>query len=247
MELKEQKRIVPSIFTTDGQSSSIESKHVYTYAQALEKALRYEADGADEIIFMDVTSTAEKRRNLARFLKDVSKTLKIPIIFGGGINTTNDVKDLISYGATKIYVNSAAIKDPELINKISNEYGKNTLLIAIDTRQSFGLWKVYLNGGKSRTEIDLLNWVRMVEIRGAGELLVSTIAKSLNDNEIIIDILRQITQSTQLPVMASVGVKTEADFAELFLKTGIKGIVTAHYFSSEENSIQKTKNYLGYL
>jgi cyclase len=244
MERIEKKLIVPSIFTTDGQIQSLESKNVFDYSKALEKAVRYESDGADEIIFMDVTSIAEKRRNLPRFIKDISKTLKIPFVFGGGVNTTKEVEELLSYGASKIYVNSAAVRNPELINKIVNEYGKNSLLVAIDTRQSFGSWKVYLNGGKSRTEIDLLNWVRMVEVRGAGEILVSTIARNHNENDEIIRLIKEIADSTQLPIMASVGVKSHEDFADLFSKTGISGIVSAHFFNSEEQSIKMTKEYL---
>jgi len=244
MDKIEKKLIIPSIFTTDGQIQSLESKNVIDYTKAIEKALRYEADGADEIIFMDVTSVAERRRNLSRFIKDVSKTIKIPFIFGGGVNTTKEVEELLSYGAKKIYVNSAAVRNPELINKIVNDYGKNSLLVAIDTRQSFGNWKVYLNGGKSRTEIDLLNWVKMVEVRGAGEILVSTIARNHDESSEITRLLKEITDSTQLPIMASVGVKSHEDFADLFLKTGISGVVSAHFFNSEENSIQKTKDYL---
>jgi len=244
MENIKKKLIIPSIFTTDGQIQSIESKNVFDYAKAIEKALRYEADGADEIIFMDVTSIAEKRRNLARFIKDVSKSIKIPFIFGGGVNSTKEVEELLSYGASKIYVNSAAVRNPELINKIVKEYGKSSLLVAIDTRQSFGSWKVYLNGGKSRTEIDLVNWVKMVEVRGAGEILISTTARNHDENDEINEMLNTITNSTKVPIMASIGVRTHEDFADLFLKTGIAGVVSAHFFNSEENSIQKTKEYL---
>jgi cyclase len=244
MEHIQKKLIVPSIFTTDGQIQSLESKNVFDYSKALEKALRYEADGADEIIFMDVTSIAEKRRNLPRFIKDVSNTIKIPFVFGGGVNSTKEVQELLSYGANKIYVNSAAVRNPELINKIVNEYGKKSLLVAIDTRQSFGNWKVYLNGGKSRTEIDLLNWVKMVEVRGAGEILVSTIARNHDENVEINNIIKKITDSTKIPIMASIGVKSHEDFADLFSNTGIAGVVSAHFFNSEEHSIQQTKAYL---
>jgi cyclase len=244
MEEIKKKLIIPSIFTTDGQIQSIESKNVFDYQKAIEKALRYEADGADEIIFMDVTSAADKRRNLPRFIKDVSKTIKIPFIFGGGVNSTKEVEELLSFGANKIYVNSAAVRNPELINKIVKEYGSKSLLVAIDTRQSFGSWKVYLNGGKSRTEIDLLNWVKMVEVRGANEILVSTIARSHDENEEINNMLKSITESTNVPIMASIGVKTFDGFADLFTKTGIAGVVSAHFFSSEEHSIQETKEFL---
>ena len=237
-----QHRIIPSIYTSDGQSTIADSKNVYDYTKALELALKYEADGADELIFMDVTSIGERRRNLGRFLKDVSGKLKIPFVFGGGVHTTIDVEDLLRAGAKRIYVNSAAVRNPELINKISSVHGAKALLVAIDTRRTFGSWKVYLNGGKSRTEIDLINWVRMVELRGAGELLVSTITKG--EQEPVTQVLNEITAMTHLPILASAGVQTNEDFYNLFTKTSIRGIVSANFFNKNGQSVKGVKDFL---
>ncbi len=238
------KRIIPSIYTTDGQFGPTDSSHVLSYNDALEQAIRYEAEGADELIVMDVTTIAERRRNLPRFLKDISKTLQIPFVFGGSVHTIGDVEDLLKVGVKRIYVNSAAVRNPELINKITRTHGSEALLVAIDTRLTFGHWKVYLNGGKSRTEIDLLNWVEMCQLRGAGELLVSTVARGYNDHEVINSILKDITTQSRVPVLASVGVQKKEDFAELFTETGIEGIVSAHFFLNEKEKISDLKAFL---
>lgn len=238
------KRIIPSIYTSDGQFAPTDSSHILSYTEALALAQRYESEGADELIIMDVTTIAERRRNLPRFLKDLSKTLSIPFVFGGGVHTVNDVEEMLKAGANRIYVNSAAVRNPELINKVTNKHGGNSLLVAIDTRLTFGSWKVYLNGGKSRTEIDLLNWVEMSQMRGAGELLVSTVARGYSDHEVINNVLRSITDVSRVPVLASVGIQRKEDFVELFNETGIEGIVSAHFFLKEGENVKDLKSYL---
>jgi cyclase len=238
------RRIIPSIYTSDGQFALTDTSNILSYTEAMEQLLRFEADGADEIILMDVTTSTERRRNLPKFLKDVSKTLKIPFVFGGGIHTISDVEEMIKLGVSKVYVNSAAIRNPELINKTTKAHGSNSLLVAIDTRLSFGQWKIFLNGGKSRTEIDLLNWVEMCQLRGAGELLVSTVARGYSDHDLINGILKEITSNARIPVIASVGVQSKEDFAELFTETGIQGIVSAHFFLNEEENISGVKQFL---
>lgn len=239
------KRIIPSIYTSDGQFAQTENRqHVLDYNEAMERALSYEADGADELIIMDVTTLTERRRNLPKFLKDVTATLKIPIVFGGGIHTDKDVEEMLKLGLKKIYVNSAAVRNPALINKITKKYGSESLLVAIDTRKTFGSWKVYLNGGKSRTEIDLLNWVEMVQVRGAGEVLVSTIARETIQHEEVLEVLSSIRSMVKVPFLASIGAKTIHDFADAFLNTGVDGIVSGHYFMQEETSISGLKQGL---
>lgn len=238
------KRIIPSIYTGETIFGGVESRIVLDYATALNVALQYQEAGADEVIFMDVTALTERRRNLPKFLKDAAARLTIPFVFGGGVNTVTDVEELIKYGAKRIYVNSAAVKNPELVNKVSTKYGPERLLVAIDTRQSFGHWKVYLNGGKSRTEIDLLNWVDISEKRGAGEILISTVSKEYADHELIHDLLNQVAAATSLPILTAVGVNDKADFARLFQIKGISGVVAGTYFLNKQNSIKEVKAYL---
>jgi len=241
MEQELTKRIIPNIFVSDGSIKFTDSKKVLDYRSALELALKYESDGADEVIFMDVTIASERRRNLPRFLKDAASMVKIPFFFGGGIHAFSDVEDVIKYGAKKIYVNSAAIRNPELVNRVSKKYGPESLLVAIDTKKNFGHWKVYLNGGKSRTEIDLLNWAKMVEVRGAGEIMISTVIRGYSNKEEVDEILSKIKLGSSIPVLASVGITEEEDFEILFKSTNVDGIVSSNYFQQDGHSISRLK------
>ena len=217
---------------------------VDNYGTALQKAIHYQEQGADEVVFMDVTPFNERRRNLPRFLRDASERLKIPFVIGGGVHTIQNVEEMLKAGAKRIYVNSAAVKNPELISKISLKYGAESLLVAIDTKKSFEKWKVYLNGGKSRTEIDLLNWVKMSEVRGAGELLISVITKGQQEHEAAFELLSEITSSTHLPILASIGISSVEDFGKLFSIPGIDGIVTGYFLKKDAASIQEIKSQL---
>jgi cyclase len=241
METNTIRKIVPSIYTADGQATTADTRHVKDYNQAMEQALIYEAQGADEIILMDVTSISERRRNLPRFLKDLNKKLTVPFVFGGGVHTVKDVEELLKYGAPRVYVNSAAVRNPELINKVSSTYGKQALLVAVDTRHTFGTWKVYLSGGKSRTEIDLINWMAMIENRGGSEVLISAITRG--DHELVFDVFSKVTASTSLPVLASAGFTEDADYLRLVNETGVNGIVSAHLFQ-KENALRNMKALL---
>ena len=225
-------RIIPTIYVADGQATTADSRHVKDYTQGLAQALEYQSFGANEVIVMDVTAITDRRRNLPRFIKDLGKNLTIPFVFGGGINTVKDVEEFLKWGAQRVYVNSAAVRNPELIHKVTENFGPYSLLVAIDTRLTFGSWKVYLGGGKSRTEIDLLNWIKVIELRGAREVLVSAINRG--DKELVIGIYKQIREHTDLPLLASTGFKEAADFARLRNETHVDGIVSAQFFQTRE-------------
>jgi cyclase len=225
-------KLIPSIYVADGQVTTADSRHVRDYNQAMSFALECQQMGADELIIMDVTAISDKRRNLPRFLKDLSKTLNIPYTFGGGINTVADVDELMRWGAQRVYVNSAAVRNPELIYKVTSEYGKNALMVAVDSRLTFGTWKVYLSGGKSRTEIDLINWLNVIQLRGANQVLVSAISKG--NNEAIFEVFSKITEATSMPVLASASFTKADDFARLVNECNVKGLVSAHFLQSEE-------------
>lgn len=242
---EDKKRIIPSIYTSDGQFAQTETRqHVLDYNEAMQKALHFEEQGAHELIIMDVTTISEKRRNLTKFLKDAVKTLKIPFTFGGGIHSVKDVESMLNIGVKKVYVNSAAVRNPALINKITQTYGPDSLLVAIDTRQTFGSWKVYLNGGKSRTEIDFLNWIEMIKVRGASEILVSTLARTAGDKDAVEAVLSQVRSIIDFPLLASVGARSSQDFIETFNNTGVDGIVSGHFFLDESHTIPQLINDL---
>jgi cyclase len=224
-------RIIPTLYVADGQVTTADSRHVKDYTQGLAQAIAHQQDGADEVIVMDVTSISERRRNLPRFIKDLGSNLNIPFVFGGGVNTVKDVAELIKWGAQRVYVNSAAVRNPELIHKVTEEFGADSLLVAVDTRLTFGSWKVYLGGGKSRTEIDLMNWIKVIELRGAREVLVSAISRG--DKEIVFSIFEQIRAHTSLPLLASTGFTETSDYIRLHADTKVDGLVSAHFFQTK--------------
>ncbi|MEZ5173954.1 MAG: HisA/HisF-related TIM barrel protein [Bacteroidia bacterium] len=239
------KRIIPSIYTSDGQFSQTESRqYILDYNEAMSRAIALQDQGADELIIMDVTTIAEKRRNLGRFLKDLANNLNIPFTFGGGVHSVQDVTDILKMGVRKVYVNSAAVRDPSLINRITSEYGTESLMVAIDTKQTFGKWKVFLNGGKSRTEIDLLNWIEMSQVRGASEILVSTISRHSTEPADILEILKKVRENCHVPLLVSVGARTEDDFSQTLQYTGADGIVSGHFFLSPDHNIHQLKQAL---
>jgi cyclase len=209
-------RIIPTIYVADGQATTADSRHVKDYTQGMAQVLEYQNFGADEVIIMDVTSISDRRRNLPRFIKDLGKNLTIPFVFGGGINTVKDVEELLKWGARRVYVNSAAVRNPELIHKVTENFGS-----------------VYLGGGKSRTEIDLLNWIKVIELRGAREILVSAINRG--DKELVLDIFKQIRAHTELPLLASTGFSDATDFARLRSEAQVDGLVSAHFFQTKES------------
>jgi cyclase len=225
-------RVIPTLYVADGQSTTADSRFVQDYNQGLAQALAHQEAGADEVIVMDVTSISDRRRNLPRFIKDLGKNLNIPFVFGGGVNTVKDVEELIKWGAKRVYVNSAAVRNPELIHKVTDSFGAESLLVAVDTRLTFGSWKVYLGGGKSRTEIDLLNWIKVIELRGAREVLVSAINRG--DKELVVDIFKTIRSHTNLPLLASTGFTDVADFSRLRTECLVDGLVSAHFFKDKE-------------
>jgi cyclase len=163
----------------------------------------------------------------------LGKNLTIPFVFGGGINTVKDVEELIKWGAQRVYVNSAAVRNPELIHKVTDAFGSDSLLVAVDTRLTFGSWKVYLGGGKSRTEIDLLNWIKVIELRGAREVLVSAINRG--DKELVMGIFNTIREHTNLPLLASTGFTDASDFARLRTEAHVDGLVSTHFFQTKES------------
>lgn len=235
-------RLIASIYISEGSTSLPSRAHVDDYGTALKKAIQYQDLGIDELIFMDVTPFNERRRNLPKLLKDASQSLSIPYVFGGGVHTVGDVEEMLKAGAPRIYVNSAAVRNPELINKISKKHGKDTLLVAIDTKKTFGKWKVYLNGGKSRTEIDLVNWVKMSEVRGAGELLISTVLRTSSTREEGYEILKEITRVTSLPILASIGFQDMEELNQTISIPGIMGIVSGHFFNHPNLSFKEIKD-----
>jgi len=235
-------QIIPAIYTYDSKSSQTSSINILEYDQAFNLALSYQNEGADCIYILDVSVNHERKRGLLKFLKHLSQHINLPIIVGGGVHNVKDVEDILAAGASKVTVNSAAVKNPELINAVIKSCGTESLIIGIDTKRSFGEWKVYLNGAKSRTEIDFFKWVKMCKLKGAGELVITLVPrKHDNFDEYPVEILQEATNQLEVPVYVTIG-NIRLDALEGITKLdGIKGIISGTYFLNQPGKLREVK------
>ena len=169
------KRIIPCLDIKDGRTvKGVNFINLRDAGDPVELAARYAAEGADELVFLDISATEQRRKTLSKLVLNVAAVVDIPFTVGGGIATQEDVAAVLQNGADKVSINSAAVKNPSLIDTLSQKFGNQCIVVAIDAKKIEGLWKVHLVGGKVPTEIDLFEWAKDVETRGAGEILFTS-------------------------------------------------------------------------
>ncbi len=211
------KRIVPCLDIKDGRTvKGVNFVNLRDAGDPVALAEIYSKGGADELVFLDISATHEKRKTLADLVERVARKVNIPFTVGGGISTVEDVHVLLRAGADKVSINSAAVKNPGLINDIANKYGSQCIVIAVDAKQIEGKWKVHLVGGKVPTDIDLFEWVQAVEERGAGEILFTSMDHDGTKNGFANEALAKISSLIKLPVIASGGAGNMQHFADTF-------------------------------
>jgi cyclase len=235
-------KIFPAIYTYDHKSSVTNTANVLEYEAAFEQAVFYAEQGADGIYILDISVNHERKKNLMKFLKNLTTQFKIPVVVGGGIHNVKDVRELLSTGVSKVTVNSAAVKNPELVKDIIKEFGKDSLLIGIDSKKSFGEWKVYLNGAKSRTEIDLKNWIKMCKVKGVGELVVTLVPrKHENFDDYPVDVLRDAIQDLALPVHVAIGNLQPQMIKDIVKIDNVISLISGTYFMNQPGKIREVK------
>ncbi|HRE95887.1 MAG TPA: HisA/HisF-related TIM barrel protein, partial [Flavobacteriales bacterium] len=199
-------RIIPCLDIKDGRTvKGVNFVDLRDAGDPVELAVQYAAQGADELVFLDITATNEKRRTLAELVRKIASLLNIPFTVGGGISSVEDVSILLESGADKIAVNSAAVKRPELITELASKFGSQCVVVAVDAKKVEGKWLVHLNGGKLQTEIDLFDWVKEIERRGGGEILFTSMDHDGTKNGFANEALEKITSLVNIPVIASGG------------------------------------------
>ncbi|HRJ35125.1 MAG TPA: HisA/HisF-related TIM barrel protein, partial [Flavobacteriales bacterium] len=197
-------RIIPCLDIKDGRTvKGVNFVDLRDAGDPVELAVQYAAQGADELVFLDITATNEKRRTLAELVRKIASLLNIPFTVGGGISSVEDVSILLESGADKIAVNSAAVKRPELITELASKFGSQCVVVAVDAKKVEGKWLVHLNGGKLQTEIDLFDWVKEIERRGGGEILFTSMDHDGTKNGFANEALEKITSLVNIPVIAS--------------------------------------------
>jgi cyclase len=239
------KRIIPCLDIKEGRTvKGINFIDIHDAGDPLVLAKRYVQEGADELVFLDITATQEKRKTLVALVAQIAKEINIPFTVGGGINSLDDAKRIIDAGADKVSVNSAAIKSPSLISDLTLELGSQCVVVAMDIKMEQGEWMVYINGGKVATGIKALDWAKQAAFLGAGELLVTAMDNDGTQKGFALSILEAISKAVVIPIIGSGGAGTQEHFKDLFIHTQVSAALAASVFHFSSIAIPELKNYL---
>lgn len=239
------KRIIPCLDVKDGETvKGVNFVQLRKAGAPVELGKIYSASGADELVFLDITASHEGRKTFTNMVERVAKEINIPFTVGGGIREIEDVERLLYAGADKVSVNSAAIKQPELINQISSRFGSQVCVCAIDARYDDGEWYCYLNGGRVRTDRKLLDWAKEAEQRGAGEILFTSMDHDGVKEGYANEALAQLAETLSIPVIASGGAGTKEHFRDAFTLGHADAALAASVFHFGEINIHDLKQYL---
>ncbi len=239
------KRIIPCLDIKNGRTvKGINFENIKDAGDPVELAIDYTAQGADELVFLDITATSEKRRTLAPLVTRIAKHLDIPFTVGGGIGSIEDVSVLLNAGADKISLNTAAVLNKNLIKELSREFGSQCIVLAIDTKFENNNWFVYLNGGRTKTEMLAVDWAKRAVESGAGEILLTSMNNDGTKEGFSADITSLISSSINVPVIASGGAGTMEHFKEVLTKGKADAALAASVFHYKEIEIPALKAYL---
>ena len=239
------KRIIPCLDIKDGRTvKGVNFVAIRDAGDPIELAKRYVREGADELVFLDITATVEKRKTLSELVRKIAREINIPFTVGGGIHSLEDAQAVIKAGADKVSINSAAVSKPQLITEIAGEFGSQCVVVAIDTKFENDAWTVFVSGGKIPTGIQTLEWAKQTEMLGAGEILLTSMNNDGTKNGFAISLLNEITRAVNIPVIASGGAGTIEHFKEVFEKTKVSAALAASIFHFGDISIPELKTYL---
>ena len=238
------KRIIPCLDVKDGRVvKGINFVDLRDAGDPVEIAEAYNKAGADEVVFLDITATNEGRDTVIDMVKKVAEKVFLPFAVGGGIRSTDDMKEILRAGADKVSINSAAVNDPELISRGAKAFGSQCIVVAIDVRTVDGGWNVMINGGQKDTGLDAIEWAKKVEALGAGEILLTSMDKDGTKDGYDLEITKAIAEAVNIPVIASGGAGKKEDFLEA-AKVGADAMLAASLFHFKEIEIMDLKHYL---
>jgi imidazole glycerol-phosphate synthase subunit HisF len=240
------KRIIPCLDIKDGRTvKGVNFENIRDAGDPVELGALYAREGADELVFLDITATNEKRKTLRELVNRIAHHINIPFTVGGGISSIEDVSLLLQNGADKISVNTSAFRRPELVTELAKEFGSQCVVLAIDTRQEEdGNWYVYLNGGRVRTDILCVDWAAEGVARGAGEILLTSMNNDGTKKGFALDITRKLAESLPVPIIASGGGGVPDHFAEVLGPGKADAALAASIFHFKEIAIPELKGYL---
>lgn len=241
------KRIIPCLDVDDGRvKKGVNFVNLTDVGDPVAIAAEYQKQGADELVFLDITATNEQRKTMIEVVEAVSKQVFMPLTIGGGVSSVADIKKLLRAGADKVAINSAAVTNPELITAGAEKFGNQCIVVAIDVKYDSELKQffVYTHGGKQKTDLEAIAWAKKVVSLGAGELLVTSMDADGTKIGFNIDLYQQLTQAVNVPIIASGGAGKLADFDTVFEKAKVDGALAASVFHFGELTISDVKDYL---
>ena len=239
------KRIIPCLDIKNGRTvKGVNFLGLRDAGDPIELSHRYIESGADELVYLDITATVNQENIFYDLIKKIAQAVDIPFTVGGGIKTLQDVSKIISSGADKISLNSRALEDPNLISEIAKRFGSQCLVLAVDTKELQGSWIVYKNGGRVPTRYNAKEWIKIAQDLGAGEILLTSMNNDGTREGFALDIIQEISETINIPLIASGGAGTIGHFIDLFKNTKATGALAASIFHYQDISIKELKRKL---
>lgn len=236
------KRIIPCLDIKDGRTvKGVNFEGLRDAGDPVELARRYSDEGADELVFLDITATKEKRKTLVELVKKIAVEIDIPFTVGGGIGSTEEIADLLHAGADKVSLNSAIVRNPGLINKAARQFGSQCIVAAVDAKRTGDRWTVFISGGSKNTGKDALKWIQEVEERGAGEILLTSMDQDGTKEGFDIELLQKVNEFLTIPVIASGGAGNTQHCIDAIKKGNADAVLAASIFHFGEIAISDLK------
>ncbi len=240
------KRIVPCLDIDRGRVvKGVQFVNIRDAGDPVENAIFYNDEGADELVFLDITASHEKRGTLVEVAKQVAESVFIPFTVGGGIRTLEDIRTMLNAGADKVAINSAAVRNPEFVHEATRKFGSSTIVVAVDAKKvGKGRWNVFINGGRIDTDFDVLQWVKRMQDYGAGEILLTSMDKDGTKDGYDLELTRAVVDTVSVPVIASGGAGQLSHFYDAFETAHASAALAASLFHFRELSVREVKTYL---
>ena len=239
------KRIIPCLDVKDGRVvKGIHFVNLRDAGDPVECGLRYSGEGADELVFLDITASSDRRNIVAEMVRRVADSINIPFTVGGGLRNVDDIQEILRCGADKVSLNTSAVDEPALVRKGAERFGSQCIVVAIDARREDGVTKVYTHGGRERTDRDAIEWAKTVADLGAGEILLTSMDKDGTKNGYDLDLTRRVADSVRIPVIASGGAGSLEHLRRGLTDGGASAVLAASIFHFREVTIGQAKGFL---
>ncbi len=239
------KKIVPCLDFKDGRVvKGVNFVNLKDAGDPVENAMVYEKEGADELAFLDIAASVEKRKTMVESARRVAEKINIPFTVGGGISAIEDIENLLKAGCAKVSINTAAVKNPQFVKEASARFGKERIVAAIDVKRNHDNWEVYINGGQEPTGLEAVKWAREIESLGAGEILLTSMDRDGTKDGYDIEITRKVAEAVNIPVTASGGCGKLEDFYLALTEGKAQTALAASVFHFREFSVKRVKEYL---